>query len=243
MEKENLKLGLKMFGSLCVVTVLCVFIAMSFLVLCSSFFTDEIGYNAVIYDKDGKEIENYTYYYDDGEDAILKKYSEDEGYKINKQTVRSQISKTGDTVFALVTQLFSTMILIGFIYPSMWHLGAKDSNLVRFKHRKSDMLRGLKIGLIAKIPALIILILFLVFGKTLTVVLYSFINSSNFGFIDMICGGGSTPFAQLGVLQIIGLFALLLIAPAVSTVGYLLGVKDISLSEKFIYSGKKKRKY
>lgn len=242
MEKDNIKLGLKMFGNLAVVTVLCIFVAMSFLVLCSSFFTEEIGYNAVIYDKDGKEVENYTYYYDDGEDAILEKYSE-EGYKVNKQTIRSQISGTGEKVFWGVTQLFTTMILIGFIYPTMWHLGAKDSNLVKFKHRKSDPLRGLKIGLIAKIPALLILLAFLIFGRSLTIVLYSFINSSNFALIDMIGGGGSTPFADLNVLQIIGLFALLLVAPAVSAVGYLLGVKDISLSEKFIYVGKKKRKY
>ena len=241
MEKGNIKLGVKMFGNLAIVTILCLFVAMSFLVLSSSFFTEEIGYTATVFDADNKQIEQYEYRYADGNDIVGNTYIA-KGYNVNKQTVRSPISKTGNVVFALVTQLFTTMILMGFIYPSMWHLGAKDSNLVRFKHRKSDILRGLKIGLIAKIPALLILVAFLVFGRSLTVALYSFINCSNYGFINLICGAGSNPIGQIGVGQIIGLFSLLLISPAVATVGYVLGFKDISVSEKFIYAGKKKRK-
>ena len=104
MEKGNIKLGVKMFGNLAIVTILCLFVAMSFLVLSSSFFTEEIGYTATVFDADNKQIEQYEYRYADGDDIVGNTYIA-KGYNVNKQTVRSPISKTGNVVFALVINL------------------------------------------------------------------------------------------------------------------------------------------
>lgn len=239
MDKDTVKHGLRLFVQLAVVTLLNFFICISMLFICTAVFTEDIGYSAVVYDAEGQEVERYTYLYEDGEDEKAAQYPE-ESYQISKQTLKSKLSSTGNAVFHAVTAVFSLMMLIGFVYPRLWQLGAKDSNLVRFKHRRSDPLRGLKIGLIAKIPGLLILLAFLIFGRSLAVNLYALLNSTYYALIDLF-GNGKT-FGELGVLPIIALFLLLLVAPAVAAAAYLLGLKDISLSERLIYSKKRETK-
>ena len=237
MDKDTVIHSLKLFGQLIVVNILNIFICLSFMFICTAAFTKDIGYSAVVYDKDNNEVEKYAYYSADGEDAKLAEYPEADGYKISKQTIKSPLSGTGNVVFRLLTQTFTLLLTIGFIYPKLWQLGAKDSNLVKFKHRVSDPLRGLKIGLTAQIPALLLLISFFIFMRNVPLKLYALLNSSFYALIDMI--GGTKSFGQIGVFQAVALFLLLLIVPAVSAGAYLLGLKDISLSERFIYSKNK----
>ena len=72
---------------------------------------------------------------------------------------------------------------------------------------------------------------------------YKLINSSLYSFIDFIAGQ-STKFSQLNLWQILLLFLLQAIVPAVSFTAYYLGFKGISIEEKFTFKsgGKTKNK-
>lgn len=240
MDKETVKHALKLFGQLIVVSVLNFFICFSFMFICTAAFTKNIGYSAVVYDKDGKEVEKYVYYSADGEDKKLAEYPEADGYKLAKQTVKSKMSATGNAVFCSVTQLFTLALLIGFVYPRLWSLGAKDSNLVKFKHRTYEPLRGLKIGLLAQLPAFLLLLSFITFMRSVPLKLYALLNSSFYAVITAI--GGDTKFANAGFLRTAALFAFLLAVPVIAEAAYYLGLKDISLGERFVYSKKQNKK-
>ncbi len=240
MDREDIRYSLKTFGSLVAVTLLNFFICLSFLFIFTAISTEEIGYHATVYSEDGKQAASYTYYEKSGEDTEAAKYPEAEGYRIDKKDIRNDLSGKGLVGFRIITQIFTTLTMVGFIYPAMWSLGSKDSNRVRFKRKKSESLRGLKIGLIAKIPAALILIGFLTLGRNLQLALYGLINSTYFPIIDLVGRGGTVGEVSLG--GVIVLISLLFIAPAVCAVAYFLGFKDISISERIIYSNKKKGK-
>ena len=240
--KEILKSGVGLFGKLIIVNIMCFFLVVSISVLCSAAFTENVGYIAYGV-KEGSEesVELYTYNYADGEDTKKAEY-EAQGYTITESTVKSPLSKTGNAVFLTVTQLFSLCLLIAFVYPNFWNMGTRDSNLVHFKHKKEDKLKGLKAGSVAIVPS-VLLLLFLSITKSglsanFPVVLYKFLNSSVYSFIQMASFDASS-FGDLNFGSIIIFFLLIAIVPVTSFVAYLLGYKNISLGEKFIYKKNK----
>ena len=239
--KEILKSGGKLFLKTVVITIMCFFIVISFSVLTTAAFTKNIGYKAYGTSSDtSSQTELYTYYYEDGEDTYKSAY-EEQGYTVSTASIRSQISKTGNTVFLTVSQIFCLLILISFIYPELWHNGTNDSNLVRFKHKKEDKLKGLKIGLVTVIPHYLFLI-FLVIAKlgalpSFPMVLYKFLNSSFYSFIEIIVGGAVT-VADLAVWRLLLLFILPLIIPAAAGAAYILGYNNFSIGEKLVYKKK-----
>ena len=239
--KEIFKDGGKLFLKTIVVNIMCFFLVISFSVLTTAAFSKNIGYTAYGTTGDSSEqTELYTYYYEDGEDAKKSAYEED-GYTVSTVSIRSDISKSGKTLFLIISQLFSILILCAFIYPDIWHNGTNDSNLVKFKHKSEDKFKGLKIGAIAAIPSYLILI-FLVIARlgalpNFPMVLYKFLNSSVYSFIEVILGGTVT-VSNLAVWRFILLFLLPLIIPAIAGISYILGYKNISVGEKLVYKKK-----
>ena len=245
--KEIIKNGALLWLRTIVVTVMCLIICVSMSVLVSAGFSEDLGYYAYGQKEDSDESELlYTYYKADGEDTKKAGYEAD-GYTVTTQKI-SRRSNTGNIVFLTVSQIFCTLLTVAFVYPNLWQLGAKDSNLVKFKHKVSDPLKGLKIGLVGTIPS------FLLFGgffackfayPKLPYAIYRFLNCTNYSFVYLIGGEGSNPQVTVGETEIwrfILLFLLLLIIPAVAFGAYLLGFKDISLGERFIYKNVKKNK-
>ena len=161
--KEVTKLGLKQFLRLILINVMCFFVVISFSVLSTAAFTKNIGYTAYGTSSESSEPEElYTYYYADGEDTKKQEYT-DRGYTVSESKIRSTLSGTGNAVFLTVSQIFCLLILISFIYPNLWQLGTKDSNLVKFKHEKEDRLKGVKVGAVSVIPLYLGLIALAVF--------------------------------------------------------------------------------
>ena len=242
--KECFKNGLSLFGRLLVVGIMCFFVCISIDVLCTAAFTEKAGYEAYGYKDGDKEKQKlYTYYYKDGDDTKKVQY-EKEGYTVETTTFRSAMSKKGNRVFLISSQIICTVILAAFVYPSIWQLGTKDSNLVRFKHKREDIFKGLKIGFIGSVPAFILTAALIVCSlgtfKSLPIALYRFLNCYNFSFIEWIAAGKVTA-GELNILQYVLLVIIQLIVPAVAFGAYLLGYKDISLSEKLIYKKNKKQ--
>ena len=136
--KEILKNGAKTFVKIIFINLFSFFIILSFHVLATGLFTKNIGYTAYgTTSESADEKELYTYYYADGEDQQLAVYEEN-GYTVHQSLIRSELSKMGNLAFLILSQLFTFLILFLFLYPNLWNLGAKDNNLVNFKHVKSD---------------------------------------------------------------------------------------------------------
>lgn len=240
-----IKSGGKLYLKQIVATFMCFFICISMSVLFTAGFTEDIGYIAYgTKEDDTEQVQLYTYYKADGEDTKKQEY-EDKGYTVTTSAIRSELSGTGNTLFLIVTQIFCIVISASFIYPDMWQLGCKDSNLVRFKHREKDIFKGLKIGLIASVIPFIGFIFFVLCGvalmKSMPVAIYKFMCSQYYTFIELICGDAVTA-GELGVLQYVLLFLLLFIVPVIAFGAYLLGYKDISLGEKFVYKKNKEKR-
>ncbi len=243
----TLKKGLKLSGSMVFTAVLSFFICISLLVIFSGVFTKEIGYNATVYEDEAgtKLVEEYTYYYtdkdgdgkDDGVDQKLQECDK-KGYYIAINKVRSELEGMGKFLFYSITQVFTSIIIIAFASNSSYKLGFKESNLVRIGQVKQDYLRGLKIGLIGNAPFYILFIALIVMANIpsfkIPVAWYAGLNGHFYPLV-MLIGGAAKTIAQLSIGQYILLFLLQLIVPAISAIAYVLGYKEISLSEKIMY--------
>ena len=236
--KEIIKKGVSLWLRTIVVVLMCFFICISINVLVNAAFSNEIGYFATA-TKEGEEAKQYEYLFADGEDTKKAEY-EAAGYTVTTQK-RTEITGAGNMVFLIVTQLFSTLLTISFVYPNLWQLGTNDSNLVRFKHKTKDIFKGLKIGIVGTIPSFLLYAAFFVcrFVKpSVPIAIYKFLNSHNYSFIHAICGetaGSVTTVGDVAVWRLLLLILPVLIIPETAFVAYYLGFKDISLGEKFIY--------
>jgi len=166
---------------------------------------------------------------------------EGRGFTVSESKIRSEMTKGGTAAFLTVSQIFCILILFSFIYPNIWHIGTTDSNLVKFKHKAEDKLKGLKIGLIAIVPEYLFL-LFVIIAKAgvspkFPVVLLKFLNAAFYSLTQVICGS-AVHVSELSVIRLILLLLLPLVIPAVSCVSYILGYKNFSLGEKLIYKKK-----
>ena len=63
---------------------------------------------------------------------------------------------------------------------------------------------------------------------------YASLNSHNYSFILWISGGADV-VSKLGILRFALLFLLQLAVPVISAMAYILGFKEINLSDKFVY--------
>ena len=237
--KEIFKISSKLFLRLLVVNIMGFFIVVSFNVIFTGIFTENIGYKAYgVTEENPQSVELYEYYYSDGEDVKFAEF-EQQGYKITKANIRSLLSGGDRIAFLLVSQAINLVLLITIIYGNVWQMANNDSNMIRYKHKEEDKLKGLKIGALAVSPY-ILLLLVLSFTK-FNVGLFKVINSAFYGFIDLICSNALT-FDNLSIFKIILIFLMLLIVPIVTHIIYMLGYKDISIGDKILYNHYKKKK-
>ena len=241
--KENFKTGAKLFLKLIVVNIMCFFVVMSFSVLATAAFLPKTwGIRLTALQAIRASRRSFiTYYHADGDDTKKAEY-EGKGFTVSESKIRSEMTKGGTAAFLAVSQIFCILILFSFIYPNIWHIGTTDSNLVKFKHKAEDKLKGLKIGLIAVVPEYLFL-LFVIIAKAgvspkFPVVLLKFLNAAFYSLTQVICGSA----AYVSELWVIRLYTFAFTA-ACNTGGKLcfihFGPIRISLwGEKLIYKKK-----
>ena len=240
------KSGARLSGSIIVAAVLGFFLCISMNVIFTGLFTQDIGYNAYVFTEGSDErIAEYTYYYndtdgdgkDDGTDTKKAEY-EQQGYSVSAHKIRSTLSGAAKTVFLVVTQIINIFIVISFSSSNIYKRGFKDSNLVRAGHLKADVLKGFKIGLVANVPFFLLFALMIAAALGLApafrTVWYALLNSHYYSLILFIAGGADV-VSKLGVLRLVLLFLLQLTVPVISGVAYIMGFKEISLSDKLVY--------
>ena len=132
------------------------------------------------------------------------------------------------------------LIYFGIVYSSLWNQGREDKNLANFGHIVLDRWRGIKIGLLANLPFLVMggLLILSRFGLFWNFVfLYKIVNAQFWPLINLF--RSTLDVMDFAVWQVVVIALLPLLTAAVSQLGYLLGIKDVSILQKLIYRDKK----
>ena len=259
--------GLKTFVLVLTVSLISFFVVISFNMLEIGFFSEDIGYDVRgQVEKDGEIELLYKFYIKSGIDQDAAKY-ENEGYKLNKKPLtamvgegdeakyekqevelrrysfRSDVEQGPALAMTILSQLCCLFIVIAFIYNELWKVGNKDFEAIRLHGHVVNKFKGLYIGLIAIAPAFIFLTFSLITKTSLManspIAIFTFSNAYAFETIFAITNGAMT-WSEVTFLQAVGYYGVLTVVPLIAYVSYIIGVKDISLGEKFIYKNSKK---
>lgn len=237
---EILKRSLKLYGLCILGSIMSLVLVVTFTMIGSNAFGKQIGYSMQgEIENDKGEIEKtilYQYSYDEGEDLKKQEYI-DKGY-----TLTEIPHKTTTVAWDVIAQICITVMMCVFVYNNLWNLGFKDNNLVKIGEKAEDKLKGLKIGALAAVPSVILLIVLVIgkntFAKTFTTATFSLLNPHLNRAVYLIAGSNGAYFKDLVLWQIVAIFGLLLIIPIVAYLSYLLGYKSILVSEKLVYKKK-----
>lgn len=224
---------------------ICIFALLIVSTLCTALLTKEIGYEAYGTIEGSEEtVHLYTYYNEDGVDTQKAEY-EEQGYTVSVSDIRSDMTKAETILMHVICQIVCICVTAYFLYPLLWHLGNKDYNRVHFGRIKEDKLRGAKIGLATLIPYFVLYLVLVVFAlgayKSFPLVIYRFVNATFFSLLIGIFGSAATA-GDLGIIRMLLTILPFAFIPLITGAAYLLGYKDISITEKLIYKNKKDRK-
>lgn len=237
--KVILKYSGKTLLKLVLVNIMCLVLALSVTFVGTDVFGKQIGYTAICTSEDGKTSESYVHNFKDGEDLKKADY-EAKGFTVKESYIK-KLTKGSNVAVMLFLQFLCLVLTASLLYPEIWHLGFKDYNAVSFKRSEEDKLKGLKIGLFAIIPAVVFLIVIYITKfnilKDFPIAYYRLANAFSFGFSELIVNG-AIKAGVLNIWQYIALLSLQIIVPIITTVAYILGYKNISISEKIIYKKK-----
>lgn len=264
-RRENIKMAFSVFGKTILVTIMSIFIYISLTSIMVGLTTKTIGYRIVDYDEQGNEIVLEEHLLADEESSVegsvdeassqleesgSETSGEGEGTTTTSSTARrvyfrNDMPQSAAIAQDVICQIITLILIVIFPYTALWSKGDRDKNNVNFGHMPEDKLRGLKVGLMASIPSLLAYI-GLIVCKFVPVdwywVIYKYVNMAFYPILTAI-GGAATLTADLSIGAIALTFLPMLVVPLVCYGGYMLGYKQISISEKFIYvNGKKKKK-
>ena len=108
----------KVFLMTLVVSIMSFFVVIAFNVVGVGMFTEQIGYNAKVYQSSDNEseasgttksdetklVDEYKFYFKDGEDLKKAEY-EAEGYEIVEQAIRSDVEKGPKIALSIISQI------------------------------------------------------------------------------------------------------------------------------------------
>ena len=136
-------------------------------------------------------------------------------------------------------QVILLLIFIISIYIPFWECGFRDRNYIRGGKLKKDLFRGTKVGFLIAIPYFVsaLLMVLLKFNLVKWVsYIFVFFNSCFYYIIDIMIAKPDpflTPWWAIAVFIVMPV-----IIPLVSSLGYILGLHEISLKEKILYTNK-----
>ncbi len=201
----------------------------------------EIGFE--VYGKKGDTEELlYKYYTEKGHTVLSEQYKEN-NVELLSYSIRSDVDEAADIACSVISQIFCLVILASFIYSELWKAGNKDFEAARLYSTPVNKLKGLYIGLVAVIPSVAFLVFSLVTQNTimakLPVAIFTFTNCYAYEIIFAVTNGVMY-WADVQWWQALVYFAVLLFIPLIAFISYLIGVNDISISEKLVYKNNKK---
>ena len=265
-KKENRKLALSVYLRTILAAVLCILVYLSLSVIFTGMSTKTIGYTLYELDDSSNWVEKETHLYADesGTSSVSEAAStvsaasdtesdaesdstEATSAVTEKQVpIQSEMPKSVSITLDILSEIFMLLLFIAFPYSILWSKGDRDKNSVNFGHMDEDKLRGLKVGLMAGIPAYIGYLGLLIskIGGVFPsyVVVYRFMNVPFMPIILNMMGKNVFITSNVSWFAIVGMLLLLAVLPLICHVAYMLGYKQISLTEKFIYVNPNKKK-
>ncbi len=236
----NGRLAVGVFFRMVLSTFFCLIMFFSMSVLSVSLFGKNVGYVLYEYDKDGKATVVEQHRYEAGEEEI------DASELPSGQRVENirEVPASAQTGVDILVQLMMLAIVAAFPYSTLWSLGDKDANGVRFHRKKPQLFRGLIIGCLGNIPYFVLYVL--LFVSKLGVIspaylgIYRLINLPFLPYINMVVDTAVSTATDAAVWQLLALLPVVLVIPAVSCGAYILGYKEISLRDRIVYAGRQK---
>lgn len=163
-----------------------------------------------------------------------------------KQSIRSEMPAGAESALVIISQTFMLILLVAMVYSKLWERGDKDNNRVNFNRMPEDKLRGLKVGLMAAIPSFAFYLLLVVSKLGLITdkyfALYRFLNISFMPIINRLAGAGVSSSRDVSWVSFLVILLTLSVVPLAAHLAYILGYKQISISEKIIYVNPEKRR-
>ncbi len=211
--------------------------------VCSFIFTNEIGYEVYVYNKETDEtVREYEYFYASSEQDTRLAELEESGATYTKLSIRSELKGFGYVLTIVIVQVFSLLLVFTLLYPFMWKQGDIERNLGEFGHIEPDGWRGFKIGLVASIPQFV-----LYFGLILCKLsvlpdgyygVYRLLNSHIIMMLTWLLGANPS-LDSTSWLSIIVAMLLIGIIPFCCQIGYVFGARGILIKERLIYKTKR----
>ncbi len=241
--KSNSRIALGIFGRTIIAAVIGLFLYLSLSTIFTTFSTEKIGFAIYKNNDDGTTTLVKKYLYTD------KDYNED--IKVGKDqtviTLYSDVPAGVALTLDIVAQIGALVALAGFPYAYLWSQGDHDRNETQFGHRAQDAYRGLKVGFLADIPAILVYA-FLWLGKLgvpgtgTSHAVFTLFNGSFLPFCYRVMGRNLTSASQIPIGSMLLLLLPVLFLPLVCHVAYTLGLHQFSISDKLFYKHKKKHR-
>lgn len=199
------------------------------------FIVDDDGTETVLEDKDVTEDG------DTGKD-ITDAYPVTQSYT---QNIRSETDPGLKSATNWVAQILMGILFVAFPYSNLWYLGDHDRNAVQFGHADEDVWRGVKVGLLANLPALAAWVLLIISRAAAVwpqyIVLYRWMNVCFWPYFNHFIPGSVVQTAHVSWGGIFALIPLLLVLPLTTGLGYWLGYKEYSVRDHLVYATTGKR--
>ncbi len=233
-KNSNFRVASGMWGRMILAGVMCMMLYLSMSVLASGIFSRTVGYQVAEKDAAG----NYSVVETHRFTSLETEASIPEAGENQAVTKLTEVSKTAQTVIDILSLLMMLFLLGIFPYNILWDLGGKDDTQVRYKGKKPDPLRGLKIGLLATVPSAMLYAglwcVKLSGAAGWYVAAYRILQVPFLPFINWMLGAGTDP-AALPAGGVLGCALTLVVVPAVSAVAYRLGTGRVSVAEHLTY--------
>ncbi|MBQ1950497.1 MAG: hypothetical protein II363_02745 [Clostridia bacterium] len=240
--KNTLKLSLKVWGRLLMSGIMCAVLSLSMSVLGNGLLAKDVGYRII----------QVTQIGENSEATILKEHR----YTQNEKPVEgmelpegqyfqaiSEMTPAVKTLMDVLTQLGMLFLLGVFPYNLLWEVGNKDENKVRYRNRRPEPWRGLKIGLLSMIPtALLYVALWLSKGGVLPagyLAVYRVLNTPYLPYINWFIPVGVS-ISEIAFWRLFAVAGLVVFVPAVCVIGYRLGFCQFSIKEHLTYQSPEK---
>lgn len=236
MDKQNLKLCVRIFIKTLVMIAMVAIINVSTIAIAVAVEKPVAGYT-VYYSEDGGKTLNevYTYYYADGEDTKYDNYKDDNHYY--KKNIAGKISdgaKNGINIFCAVA---SILLMLAVFYTDLWAKGDKDATRFELSGAKYKKTQGLIDALLGTSP-FILSFLILIAAKIFNVLpffnkIYFYINYYLFPFLEPLLVKESLNEISFIYILIAGI--VLIPIPLICAIAYYLGSKHLNIKNKLMY--------
>ncbi len=229
------KTGLQVWLRLVFASILCFIVWLSIDAMGLSFVGEITGYEIYEYDENGENPQLViSHTYAEGEDRNAE-------IELTENQVITNIrsmSPRDKAIIGVISSIFTYLIFGLFPYSMLWNMGSHDENYVQLGRLQKDEYFGLKVGLLASIPSVILYLLLVLgkFGAFPSVILkwHRLINTPFIPYIDAVEMGAATA-TELSFGSLLAVGATLLFVPFLCWLGYYLGYRQISIRERMIY--------